>query len=243
MLPIGVRSEHAEKLRGSNRQCHNIRIKLFVIDAGFNTCCLVCLDIHEYFLQQRKCATKCGTDVSNLQPVNSVMCPFLEKWHCMFYMFLPFGPGIAPSSPLICIDVDAESHAHDPQLVLRNAQVALATPIWTLRAKETSSPQGERTGNFVDAINFRTWAMLQLRKRLLTQKTKSPKGSRKMISGYHSVYPARNGIVRLFRFDWNSGVANVWRPDESTGIKDSNELTQGEFEWLIVFESNNCYHK
>ena len=34
--------------------------------------------------------------------------------------------------------------------------------------------------------------------------------SRKMISGWYSVYPAPNGVARLFRFDGNSGFAKSW---------------------------------
>ncbi len=58
--------------------------------------------------------------------------------------------------------------------------------------------------------------MLELYKKLTTQTFCSPKGSRKMISGWYSVYATPNGVVRLFRFDWTSGFAKIWWPDEFT---------------------------
>ena len=44
-----------------------------------------------------------------------------------------------------------------------------------------------------------------------TKKTFLPRNrSRKMISGWYSVYPAPNGVPCLFRFDGNSGFAKSW---------------------------------
>jgi len=40
--------------------------------------------------------------------------------------------------------------------------------------------------------------------------------SRKIISGWYSVYPAPNGVARLFRFDGNSGFAKIRWLYEST---------------------------
>ena len=52
-----------------------------------------------------------------------------------------------------------------------------------------------------------------------TKKTFLPRNrSRKMISGWYSVYPAPNGVARLFRFDRNSGFAKIWWLYESTGF-------------------------
>jgi len=48
--------------------------------------------------------------------------------------------------------------------------------------------------------------------------TCSPKGSRQIISGWYSVYPAPVGVACLFRFDWKSGFAKIWWPDESTSL-------------------------
>ena len=50
-----------------------------------------------------------------------------------------------------------------------------------------------------------------------TKKTFLPRNrSRKMISGWYSVYPAQNDVARLFRFDGNSGFAKIWWWYEST---------------------------
>ena len=51
----------------------------------------------------------------------------------------------------------------------------------------------------------------------LTKKTVLPRNrSRKMISGWYSVYPAPNGVAGLFRFGGDSGFANIWWLYEST---------------------------
>jgi len=49
-------------------------------------------------------------------------------------------------------------------------------------------------------------------------KKKSPNGCRKKKgpSGWHSLYPVPSGVAHLFRFDWSSGFAKIWWPDEST---------------------------
>jgi len=36
--------------------------------------------------------------------------------HLLFHTDVAFGPGLAPTSPLICVDIVVESHAHDFQL-------------------------------------------------------------------------------------------------------------------------------
>ena len=44
-----------------------------------------------------------------------------------------------------------------------------------------------------------------------TKKTFFPRNrSRKMISGWYSVYPAPNGVARLFRFGGDSGFVKIW---------------------------------
>ena len=39
-----------------------------------------------------------------------------------------------------------------------------------------------------------------------------------MILGWYSVYPAPNGVARLFRSDGNSGFVQIWWPDEFIGF-------------------------
>jgi len=82
---------------------------------------LVCLNTYECLLERKSWATKIGAYPSKFQPVNSALSPSRgRKDKACFISFSTLGLGLAPFSPLICVDVDVESHAHDSQLALRS---------------------------------------------------------------------------------------------------------------------------
>jgi len=97
----------------------------------------------------------------------------------------------------------------------------------------------------VDGINSATlWCseallLIRRRKRFLPRNS-----SRKMISGWYSVYPAPNGDAHFFSFRREFRVCEdlvIVRIYSFLLVQ--NELSQDKFRWWTTSQSNRCYYK
>jgi len=72
------------------------------------------------------------------------------------------------------------------------------------------------------------------------------RGSRKMISGWSSVYPAPNGLAWLFVSTRILGLelfGHLWSSDESIIFTSPKWLFSGRLARWTTCQSNNCYYK